>query len=664
MAIILDDIYEDIAERNYAEEIDQKDLDLLGNDIVTQIDMDLSSREEWEEQNEMWMGLAAQFLEEKNFPWPRASAVKYPLLATASLQFHARSYPALVSEQSLVKIRKHGKTSEEKNARADRVRGHMSYQILEKMSEWQEDMDRLLYVLPITGLVYKKVYYSESLRRLTAPIILAKDVIINYEATNFERAIKTHRIYMDSNELREMQNLGVYLEVDLVQPDYRKKDNTEEDATGLTNPGTQAQDIHTIYECHGWWDFDDDGYKEPYIITVDKDSQKVLRIIARWDEDEGVEIDDDGELLKINPTEYFIPYKFLPNPESSIYALGFGSLLGPLNAAANTVINQLIDAGTLATTQGGFLSKQIRSRGGAIRFKPGEWKQLPISGDDLRKGIYPLPIKEPSNVLFLLLGRLIESGERLSSVQDLMVGENPGQNQPYSTTMAVLEQGLKVFTGIYKRVYRSLGLEFKRIFKLNSEYLDEQEYYYLLDLDQTLDLGEEQIISRTDYLSKDLDVIPGADPTITSQAQQILRAQSLEAKIAAGMPLNVKAVTRISLEAEGYSNIEELMTVEDKGPDPETALEMAKFEHQKRYELAELQLEAQNKRFEAFKDLAQAISHLAKAETSQAQQLMNDIMQQHQMLIDEADATTNILGTLGQLEQGKEDETQQTGETD
>ena len=647
MAIELDDVFENHTDRNYAEEIDANDLAQLGSEIVTQVAVDLDSRIEWEEQNDLWMGLAAQFLETKNFPWPNASAVKYPLLATTSLQFHARSYPALVKEDTLVKVRKYGEPSEDKNARAERVQQHMTFQVLQDMTEWQEDMDRLLYVLPITGLVYKKVYWSPTLRRLTAPIILAKDLIINYEATNFERAVKTHRIYMDSNELKEYQNMDIFLDIELSQPDRRHKDDTEEQATGQHAPGTQAQDIHTLYECHGWWDFDGDGYKEPYIITVDKDSQQVLRIVARWGE-ENVYYDDDGEILKIEATEYFVPYKFLPNPESSIYALGFGALLGPLNAASNTLINQLIDAGTLASTGGGFLSKQVRTRGGVIRMKPGEWKQLPVSGDDLRKGIMPLPVKDPSNTLFLLLGKLIESGERLSSVQDLMVGENPGQNQPYSTTMAVLEQGLKVFTGIYKRVYRSLGIEFKRIFALNGEYLDEEQYFNLFDQDST-DIAQ-SIINRRDYNTDDLDVIPGADPTVTSQAHQILRAQSLEQKLAMGMPLNVEVVTRMSLEAEGHTNIKELMDVPPRAPDPEIVLKQEEFKHKQKYDIATLQLEAETKRFESFKDLAQAISHLAKAEGTQSNQIMQEILGQHKMLMDKAQHGANVLNTLGNLD--------------
>lgn len=646
MSIYIPDLYEETIDRNYAEEIDEQALGGLGAEIVQQIDMDLQSREEWEEQNDMWMALAAQFLEEKNFPWPKASAVKYPLLATASLQFHARSFPALVTEQNLVKVRKHGEPSEEKNQRAERVREHMSWQILENMEEWQDDMDRLLYILPITGLVYKKVYWSPGLRRLTAPLILARDVIINYEATNFERAIKTHRIYMDSNEVREMMNMGVYCDVNLGQPDQRRLEDVEESATGLSAPGAAAQEIHTIYEVHGWWDFDDDGYKEPYIITVDKDSQKVLRIVARWDDEDGVVTDDAGNILRIDAEEYFIPYKFLPNPESSIYALGFGALLGPLNSATNTVINQLLDAGTLSNQQGGFLSKQIRSRGGAIRMTPGEWRQLPISGDDLRKGIMPLPVREPSSTLFQLLGMLIQSGERLSSVQDIMVGENPGQNQPYATTMAVLEQGLKVFTGIYKRIYRSLGKEFKRIFMLNANYLDETSYYYLLDV-PTDGSSDERSIGRFDYISSDLDIIPGADPSVTSQAHQILRAQSLEQKLAMGFPLNRDLVLRMSLEAEGHTNIEELMNAPETPPDPKVVLEEKKFEHQRQLEIANLHLEAQKNKFEAFKDLSQAIANLSKADSNQANQVMNEVLAQHKMLLEQDKAATDKTGMVG-----------------
>lgn len=646
----IEDIFLDFEDRNYAEELEKSCLHGMGQEVISQVESDLASRSDWEEQTDMWMGLATQILEDKNWPWPNASNVKYPLLATASLQFHARSYPALVNGNNLVKVRRHGKASEEKTARANRIKEHMTYQVMEQMTEWQEDMDRLLYILPITGLVYKKIYFSPSKNRPTAPIVLARDLIVNYEATDFERAYKTHRIEMGKNELREMQNLGVYLDVDVSAPGDVAHPEIQDNVTGTSPSGKQAEDTYTLYECHGWWDLDGDDYKEPYIVTVESASGAILSIRARWEED-GILEDNEGDIIRISPIEYFIPYKFLPNPESSIYALGFGALLGPLNAASNTLINQLIDAGTLSTLQGGFLSKQIRMRGGSMRFKPGEWKQVQSTGEDLRKGIYPLPVKDPSNVLFLLLGRLIDSGDRLSSVADIMVGENPGQNQPYSTTMAVLEQGLKVFTGIYKRVYRALSAEFRRIYSINRDYLEDSAYYALLDVDSEQDEG---VIQRLDYASEDLDVIPGADPEITSDAQRILRAQSLEQKLAAGFPLNPSVVVRKSLEAEGHDDIEELMTLPPAQPDPEIQLKQAEFEHKRNFELADLKLEAANKRYEAFKDLAQAMSHLSKAAVNkqsvvqgEAEHLMNMLMKEHGMLIDEADATAKLLSGLG-----------------
>lgn len=595
-------------------EIDEKVLHDMAIHVINSFEEDLDSRADWEKANEEWLKLATQVMEAKDYPWPGSSNVKYPLLSVASLNFHARAYPALVPDGNIVKMKVLGQDPmNKKRERADRVGTHMSWQLLEENQNWQEDMDRLLYVLPIVGLAYKKTYFSPMQGYNVSNLILPDDLVINYYAEDYERAIKTHRMYQNENEIYEYMAAEHYRDVELHDPPTEAKhEGVEDEITGLTEPSrsNESEDSlkdepYTILEQHTWWDLDGDGYKEPYIITVEKDSQKVLRVIARWTP-ENVEQDEDGRILRITPTEYFEAFGFLPNPESKIYYQGFGSLLGPLNAASNTIMNQLIDAGHLATLQGGFLGKGMRMKSGKLRFKPGEWKVVQSTGDDIRKNVYPLPIKEPSNVLFNLLGMLIQAGENLSSVKDIMAGENPGQNQPYATTVAVLEQGMKVFVGIYKRVYRSLSKEYKRLFALNKIYLQEDQYFTLID-------DETQQIQPQDYEMDDLDIVPNADPTIVSESHKMMKAESLLQKMAAGLPLNVAEVTRRVVQVEGHENMEALLAPNPPSEDPE--LTFKKQEAMARNELAWATLEADiaNNQMEAFKDYSQAIANLAKA---------------------------------------------------
>lgn len=634
---------------NLAEDLDQELLDEIGKRTVDEYLEDLDSRSDWEEKHEEWLKLATQVMEDKTYPWPGASNSKYPLLSTAALQFHARAYPALVNDPRLVKTKILGKLDEQgfKRARSTRVSDYMSYQLLHEIEEWQDDMDRLLYILPITGLCFKKTYYSQNKQNIVSELVLARDLVINYYADDFDKARKTHRMWISQNEFKEYQNMGIYLDVDLQDPDIRSHNGVGDEITGLTQTGEDVP--HELLESHKWLDLDEDGYKEPYIVTVDHDSQKVVRIVARYSS-ENILSDSEGNILKITPTEYFTQYSFIPNPESKIYSLGFGSLLGPLNSSINTLLNQLTDAGTLSNLQGGFLAKGVRVRGGALRFKPGEWKSVQSTGDDLRKGIFPMPTREPSNVLFSLLQMLISSGERLASVKDIMVGENPGQNQPYATTAAVLEQGLKVFVSIYKRIYRALGKEYKKVYRLNSSYLDETKYYNVLES------GESQQTGRSDFNSQDLDIIPGADPSILSEAHAMAKAQSLLEKLMAGLPLNPQMVLRKVLESEGHENIEELMQVAPPQPDPEVELEKAKFEHQVMIETAEHQLKAETMQFESTKDKATAMLSMAKAAEAESGMEINQLTAFIDNQVKQEDSITARMQAVASIEQAEKSE--------
>lgn len=601
---------------NIAEELDEKELADIGKDVVQGFKLDEESRSDYLKKNEEWMKLATQVAEKKSTPWPNAANVKYPLLTIAAVQFSSRAYPALVKYPKTVKSRVIGKDPDRKKAEsAARIAGHMNFQIFEQMEEWEEDMDKLTMILPIAGCVFKKSYYDPLQARNVSETVLAKDLAINYYASSLETAVrKTQILELMPNDIHERVASDMYLKVNLThaQPDNTRKDSSDK-IQGIKPPGTdtEANTPRVILEQHTFLDLDDDGYREPYIVTVDLITSKVLRVVARFDA-EGIDVNTRGEIIRIKPVEYFTKFGFIPNPDGGIYDLGFGLLLGSLNNTANTLINQLLDSGTLHNQQSGFISRGIRMKGGVKRFAPHEWKVVNATGDDLRKGIVPLPTKEPSNVLFQLLGLIIESGEKLASVMDVLVGQNPGQNQPASTTMAVIEQGLKVFTAIHKRNYRSLKAEFKKLYRLNKLHLDEEEYYTVLDDDEE----SAQSIFQTDYVNNNADVLPAADPNITTEMQRLVKAQALLELLPLG--LNPQVVAQRNLEAQEQPNIAELLDVPEQEPPFDEKLAQAEFEHKVEHDSESLILERDRVRNESIKDFAVAMLSLAKADSEES----------------------------------------------
>ena len=531
---------------NIAENMDEEKLRIIGHDALEGYNADKASRAQWEIQMDEWTRLASQVREDKSFPWPKSSNVKYPLLTTAAMQFAARAYPSLVpSDGKVVKSKTIGKDPDgSKLALADRVSMYMSYQIMHDMTGWEEGMDKMLIMLPIVGTIFKKTYWDSIKKKPASDVILPKNLVVNYWAKSLRDAERISQVIeMSPRILKERQMAGVFLETDL-------GDAPMPLVTGGNAPQNDETTPYTVIEQHTYLDLDDDGYREPYIVTFHLESGEVLRIAARFD-DTTMFYDDEGKLIKIEPIEYFTKFGFIPNPDGSFYDIGFGVLLGPINESVNTLINQLIDAGTLNNLQGGFLGKGLRIRMGETRFQPGEWKAVNSTGQDLKQQIVPLPSKEPSNVLFQLMGSLITSGKELASVAEIFVGKMPGQNTPATTTMATIEQGMKVFTAVYKRIYRSLEEEFSKLFAINGTYLNPNTYEEILDI----------TVGPDDFSSKQYKICPGADPTAVSQTEKLLKAQGLMEMLPLGILDPVKVGLRL-LEAQEQPNYQDLLRQE------------------------------------------------------------------------------------------------------
>lgn len=569
-------------EKNLAEHLSNESLGEIGQELLEIAEQDRESRKDWMDQNKESLRLATQVREDKSYPWPGAANIKYPLLTTAAMQFHARALPNLIPDDRPIKTKINGKRKpdQSKQARADRVGEYMSYQVLVEQDEWLDETDRMLFILPMVGICFKKTYFSGKYKRNKSELLLPNELYINYYAKTFEGATKTHRIPIDKNVLIGLQRQGFYLNTELACPSEPLDDPNDRETIDQSSPDPDAHDTpYVLYEMECWLDLDDDGYREPYFATIDSRDGTVLRIVARW-KDGDILYNESGEIIEIKDYSQITPYIFLPDPVSATSGMGLGTLLGPTNEAVNTLLNQLVDAGTLSNMQGGFMAKGVNLRGGATRFRPGEWKIVNATGDDLRKSIVPMPVKEPSNVLFQLLGFLLNAGQILGSITDIMVGQNPGQNQKATTSMIVQEQGMAVYSSIYKRIYRALGKEYKKFYELNYEFLDKQKYNIFFDMDEEID-------PKVDFFDGDLDIVPSADPSVTTDSQRIAKAMAPVEMLQFGT-VNPQVLTRRILEAQGQTDIDELMNV----PTPPPSIDERKQSLEEQVTPIKLQLEA------------------------------------------------------------------------
>lgn len=562
--------------KNVAAKLDAKTLADIGRTVVADFDIDKSTRAEWETKTEKALKLALQVVESKSTPWEGCSNIKFPLLSIAALQFSSRVYPALIQGTEIVKMRVVGDDpGSEKADRAKRISAHMSYQVLEEDEAWESEMDKLLITLPIVGTAFKKTYFDPILGHNVSEHVMAKDLVVNYYAKSLETVQRfTHIVPMYRNSIEERIRRGIFEDIDIGTPQIHSDGLSEvKDAVqGSTAPAVDSATPHDVLEQHRYLDLDDDGYQEPYIVSVLRDTGKVLRIVPRFRIDD---VEHDGKrVVCIKPRHHFTKYPFIPSPDGGFYDLGFGSLLGPINDSVDSLINQLVDAGTMANRGGGFLGRGARLRGGNLTFSMNQWHQVNIPGDDLRKAIVPMPIREPSQTLMALMQYLVEYGQRLSSTTDIMVGKTPGQNTPATTSVMAQEEGMKVFTAIYARIYRSMRQEFQKLYKLNQEYLNPESYYNILDS------GEDAKIYQQDYLGDPTAVRPAADPKIASDQQKLAMADAVSQRAMNVPGYNKPVVERNLLKAMHVQNIDEVFPTGDKAiqppPDPKGEVEKAK----------------------------------------------------------------------------------------
>jgi hypothetical protein len=542
---------------NLAEVMDQSDLSRVSSDLLSLFEADKASREDWEKQYSKGMEMLGFTFEERTKPFKGACGVKHPMLTESIVQFQAQAMKELMPADGPVRTQILGKETVDKLQRADRVKEFMNYQITTAMPEYTPEFDQMLFYVGYGGSAFKKVYYDSGTDRAASPLLLPDDVYIPYNGSSVMSKCEriTQRVHMSINAYRKAVVNGMYL--DMAQEEEQTSFQTSDiqDAidkiSGLSPSGEDEEvsllEFHVDYDMPGFED--EDGLKLPYIVTVDETSGKVLSIRRNWDEDD----------KKCCRKEYFVHYMLIQGPGA--YGLGFLHLIGGLTKASTAALQQLLDAGTLANLPGGFKAKGARIMNDDVPIQPGEWRDMDAGGQELAGSMLPLPYKEPSQTLMTLLGFTVQAGQRLAAIADLQVGDG-NQQAAVGTTLAMLERGSMVMSGIHKRLHYSQKLEFQLLAKVFGEYLPEDYPYDVV--------GGSRRIKRKDF-DGTIDIVPVADPNIFSMSQRITLAQT-ELQLAQSAPQmhDLYEAYRRMYEAIGVKNIDALLLPQnqDKPKDP------------------------------------------------------------------------------------------------
>ncbi len=546
---------------NLAEYIDEDQLGVIADDLLEAYATDIESRAEWEETYYDGLELLGLKIEDRSEPWEGAFGVYHPLLAEAVVKFQSETIVETFPAQGPVKTKILGATNREKEESAARVREDMNFALTDGMPDYRSEHERLLWNLPIAGSAFKKVFYDASLERPVAQFIGAEDFVVSYGATSLDTAQRyTHRMKCTKNELRKMQVSGFYKECDLGDP-VADEDDIQRRKNELGGYDAARDDRYTVLEVHceldidGFEDLDKEGeptgIELPYVVTILKDSGKILSIYRNWDE-----MDDKKRKLV-----HFADYKYIPG--FGFYGFGLIHLIGGFAKGATSIMRQLVDAGTLANLPGGFRTRGLRIRGGDTPIAPGEFRDVDVPTGTIRDNIMPLPYKEPSTVLAGLLDKIVGEARRFASMADIQVADMSA-NTPVGSTLAILERQLKVMTAVQARVHAAMKGEFKILKKIMAE-LAPVDYEYDAQ-------GDEGFAARQrDY--SNVEIIPVSDPNASTMSQRVAQYQAAM-QLAAQSPdlYDLPLLHRQMIETLGIKNAAELVPDKDdiKPCDPMT----------------------------------------------------------------------------------------------
>ena len=535
---------------NLAEHIGDGKLAELAGDILGDIDADISSRKDWMQTYVDGLELLGMKIEMRSEPWEGACGVYHPLLSEALVKFQAETVMETIPAAGPVKTLVIGKETPEKMAAADRVQKDMNYQIMEKMPEYRPEHERMAWGLGLSGNAFKKVYFDPNLNRQVSIFVPAEDLIVPYGASNLETADRvTHVMRKTENELRKLQVAGFYRDIDLGEPstafdEVEKKIAEKMGFTATSDDRYKICEVQVNLDLEGFEHEDEDGptgIALPYIVTIEKGTQNILAIRRNWRP-------EDDTFQKRN---HFVHYGYVPG--FGFYCFGLIHLVGAFAKSGTSIIRQLVDAGTLSNLPGGFKTRGLRVRGDDTPIAPGEFRDVDVPSGVLKDNILPLPYKEPSQVLYSLLGTIVDEGRRFASASDLKIADMSA-NTPVGTTLAILERTLKVMSAVQARVHYSMKQELKLLKEIIRDYTP-ADYPYQPD-------EGTRFAKQADY--DDVDVIPVSDPNAATMSQKIVQYQAvLQLAQQAPQLYDLAQLHRQMLEVLGIKNAKKLVKLED-----------------------------------------------------------------------------------------------------
>lgn len=537
-------------DQNLAEFIDDRQLVEIAVELISDFESDKESRKDWEKTYMEGLDLLGLKFEERTTPWDGACGVFHPMLTDSVVRFQAQTIQEVFPASGPVKTQVVGALTNEKTSQAGRVGTYMNYVATKKMVEYRNETEKLLFSLPIAGSAFRKVYQDPNLNRPCSMFVPAEDFVVSYGASDLSTCPRaTHIMKRTENEVRKSQVSGFYLDVDLKEPapDFSEIKRKYDKLTG-DSPKAEHDSRYTLLEMQVEYDlpgFEDEqdgeltGIALPYVITIEKSTRQILSIRRNW-------LEDDENKLK---RDHFVHYQYLPG--LGFYGFGLVHMIGGLSKSATSLLRQLVDAGTLANLPGGLKSRGLRIKGDDSPILPGEFRDVDVPGGSIKENIAFLPYKEPSGVLYQLLGDLVNEGRRFASAADMKASEMNGE-APVGTTLAILEREMKVLSAVQARVHAAMGKEIAILANLIEVYGPET-YPYEIEGEHTI---------KADFDDR-VDIIPVSDPNAGTMAQRIMQWQAvLQLAMQAPQLYDLPLLHRRMVEVLGVEQAAELIPTE------------------------------------------------------------------------------------------------------
>jgi hypothetical protein len=534
---------------NLAEDMDEDALTELASDLLGEFDDDISSRKDWMQTYVDGLELLGMKVDDRTEPWPGACGVYHPMLSEALVKFQAETMMETFPARGPVRTEIIGKETPAKKEAAERVEADMNYQLTDVMIEYRPEHERMLWGLGLSGNAFKKVYFDPSLGRQTSMYVPAEDVVVPYGSSNLETSPRvTHVMRKTPNEVKKLQAAGFYRDIELDDP----IDTLDEIETAIAERmGFRAStdDRYKLLEMQVELELEDDNFRGdedegialPYIVTIEKATQTILSIRRNWNSD---------DKLKAK-RQHFVHYPYVPG--FGFYAFGLIHLIGAFAKSGTSLIRQLVDAGTLSNLPGGFKTKGLRVKGDDTPIAPAEWRDVDVASGTMRDNIMPLPYKEPSQVLYSLLGTIVEEGRRFAGAADMKISDMSGQ-APVGTTLAILERTLKSMSAIQARVHYSMKQEFKLLKGIIRDYTPESYSYDPVEGSRKAKQADYDMVA----------VIPVSDPNAATMAQKIVQYQAvLQLAQTAPQIYDMPYLHRQMLDVLGITNAEKLVPLKD-----------------------------------------------------------------------------------------------------